>query len=65
MRRNASKAAYIKLIDYLARAMVRRKVYMENGMTKHFSEWFTNTDEAFLLLCLKSCVPKWNQAWAQ
>jgi hypothetical protein len=34
-------------------------------MTKPLSEWFTYTDEAFLLLCLESYVPKWNRAWAR
>ncbi|KAI2508216.1 hypothetical protein MHU86_6145 [Fragilaria crotonensis] len=34
-------------------------------MTKPLSEWFTLTDEAFLLLCLESYVPKWNREWAQ
>jgi hypothetical protein len=53
MRRNASRAAYIELIDCLARAVVgRNKVYMENRMTKPLSAWFTYTDEAFLLLRL-------------
>jgi len=65
MRRNASRAAYIELIDCLARAVVGRKVYMDNRMTKPLSEWFTYTDEAFLLLCLESYVPKWNRAWAR
>jgi len=65
MRRNASRAAYVELIDCLARAVVGRKVYMDNRMTKPLSEWFTYTDEAFLLLCLESYVTKWNWAWAQ
>jgi hypothetical protein len=65
MRRNASRAAYVELIDCLARAVVGRKVYMDNRMTKPLSEWFTYTDEAFLLLCLESYVPKWNRAWAR
>ena len=65
MRRIASRAAYIKLIDCLARAVVGRKVYMENRMATPLSEWFTYTDEAFLLLCLESYVPKWNRTWAQ
>ena len=34
-------------------------------MTNPLSEWFTLTDEAFLLLCLESYVPKWNREWAQ
>ena len=29
------------------------------------SEWFTLTDEAFLLLCLELYAAKWNRAWAQ
>ena len=62
MRRNASRAAYIELIDCLARAVVGRKVYMENRMTKPLSEWFTYTDEAFLLFCLKSKEGQQNMA---
>ena len=65
MRRNASRAACVELIDCLARAVVGRKVYMDNRMTKPLSEWFTYSDEAFLLLCLESYVPKWNRAWAR
>jgi hypothetical protein len=65
MRKIASRAAYMELVDCLARAVVGRKVYMESRMTKPLSEWFTCTDEAFLLLCLESYVPKWNRAWAQ
>ncbi len=34
-------------------------------MTKPLSDWFTYTNEAFLLLCLESYVTKWNRAWAQ
>jgi hypothetical protein len=59
MRRNASRAAYTKLINCLARAVVGRKVYMENRITKPLSEWFTYMDEAFLLLCLESYVTQW------
>jgi hypothetical protein len=65
MRKINSRAAYMELLDCLARAVVGRKVYMESRMTKPLSEWFTYTDEAFLLLCLESYVPKWNRAWAQ
>ena len=57
--------AYAVLLDCLVRAVVGRKVYMKNRMTKPLSEWFTYTDEAFLLLCLESYVPKWNRAWSQ
>jgi hypothetical protein len=59
----ASRAAYIKLIDCFARTVVRHKVYMENRMTKPLSEWFTYTDEEFLLFCLELHSPKWNPAW--
>ena len=65
MRRIALRAAYIELLDCLVRAVVGRKRYVENRMTKPLSEWFTYTDEAFLLLCLESYVPKWNRAWAR
>ena len=57
--------AYDVLLDCLVRAVVGRKVYMSNRMTKPLSEWFTYTDEAFLLLCLESYVPKWNRAWSR
>jgi hypothetical protein len=65
MRTIVSRAAYIELLDCLARAVVGRKRYMENRTTTPLSEWFTYTDEAFLLLCLESYVPKWNRAWAR
>jgi hypothetical protein len=65
MRSIASRAAYIELLDCLARSVVGRKVYMDNRMTKPLSEWFSYTDEAFLLVCLESYVPKWNRAWAR
>ena len=55
MRRIASRAAYIELFDCLARSVVGRKVYVENRMTKPLSEWFTLTDEAFLLLSRVVC----------
>ncbi|KAI2505583.1 hypothetical protein MHU86_8825 [Fragilaria crotonensis] len=65
MRSIPSRPAYVELLDCLARAVVGRKVYVDNRMTKPLSEWFTLTDEAFLLLCLESYVPKWNREWAQ
>ena len=65
MRRIASRAAYIELVDCLAKSVTGRKRYMENRMTKPLSEWFTLTDEAFLLLCLENNVGKWNRQWAQ
>lgn len=65
MRRIRSRKAYIELLDCLVRAVVGRKVYVENRMLNALSEWFTMTDEAFLLLCLESYAAKWNRAWAQ
>ena len=65
LRRIQSRPAYLELVDCLARAVVGRKVYIEKRMTQPLSEWFTLTDEAFLLLCLESYVPKWNRAWTQ
>ena len=59
------RAAYIKLVDCLAKSVTGRKRYMENRMTKPLLEWFTLTDEAFLLLCLENNVGKWNRQWAQ
>jgi hypothetical protein len=64
MRRIRSRAAYIELLDCLVKAVVGRKVYIENRMIKPLSEWFTRTDEAFLLLCLESYSAKWNREWA-
>ena len=60
-----SSAAYIELLDCLVRAVVGRKVYMDNRLTKPLMEWFTYSDEGFLLLCLESYGPKWNRAWAR
>ena len=65
MRRIASRPAYIELLDCLVRAVVGRRVYIDNRMTNPLSEWFTHTDEAFLLLCLDSYAPKWNSKWAK
>ena len=65
MRRIRSRPAYLELLDCLVRSVVGRKVYVENRMTKPLSEWFTMTDEAFLLLCLESYVEKWNHTWAR
>ena len=64
MRKTKTKA-YVQLLDCLGRAVVGRKVYIENRMSRPLSEWFTLTDEAFLLLCLESYVDKWKQEWAQ
>ena len=64
MRTIQSRPAYIELLDCLVRSVVGRKVYVDNRLTKPLSVWFTLTDEAFLLLCLESYVPKWNRAWA-
>ena len=64
MRKIKTKA-YVQLLDCLGRAVVGRKVYIENRMNRPLSEWFTLTDEAFLLLCLESYVDKWNREWAQ
>ena len=55
----------MELLDCLASAVVGRKVYIDNRMTKSLSEWFTLTVKAFLLLCLELYVHKWNQEWAQ
>lgn len=65
MRRIRSRPAYVELLDCLVRAVVGRKVYVENRMLNPLSEWFTMTDEAFLLLCLESYTAKWNRTWAQ
>jgi hypothetical protein len=65
MRSIQSRPAYVELLDCLVRAVVGRKVYIDSRMTKPLSEWFTLTDEAFLLLCLESYVPKRNREWAQ
>ena len=65
MRRIASRAAYIELVDCLAKSVTGRKRCMENRMTKPLLEWFTLTDEAFLLLCLENNVGKWNRQWAR
>ena len=65
MRRIRSRPAYIELLDCLVRAVVGRKVYVEKRMSNPLSEWFTMTDEAFLLLCLESYADTWNRAWAQ
>ena len=65
MRRIRSRPAYVELLDCLARAVDGRKVYVENRMSNPLSEWFTMTDEAFLLLCLESYAAKWNRTWAQ
>jgi hypothetical protein len=65
MRRIQSRPAYIELLDCLARAVVGQQVFVENRMSNPLSEWFTMTNEAFLLLCLESYAAKWNRTWEQ
>lgn len=66
MRSEASRNNYIDLLDSLVKGVVTYKLYKKNRTTKPLSEWVTNTDEAFILLCLHNYSPKWrHEHWVK
>ncbi|KAI2510316.1 hypothetical protein MHU86_4040 [Fragilaria crotonensis] len=67
MRSPASKERYIDFLDCLVKAVVRYSKYMENRTRQPLSQWFTLTDEAFLMVCIESymtkCMIGWYREW--
>ena len=57
MRSNAQ--TYVEFIYCFARAVVGIKTWKQNTTKTALSEFFTITDEAFLLLCIESYRDKW------
>ena len=54
---------YMNLLDDLLKTVVGATKFKENRCEKHLSEWFTVTDEAFLLLCLENYWQQWHYEW--
>ena len=67
MRNKASRDNYIDLLlGLLVKGVVTYKSYKKNRTTKPLSEWVTNTDEAFILLCLHKYLAKWrHEHWVK
>jgi len=63
LRSEATREAYTELLDSLLKSVVGYKRYMANRVTQPLSEWFTKTDEAFLLLCMEAYSGKWRNDW--
>ena len=51
------------LLDDLLKTVVGATKFKENRCERHLSEWFTITDEAFLLLCLENYWRQWHYEW--
>jgi len=54
---------YTDLLDDLLKTVVGATKFKENRCERHLSEWFTVTDEAFLLLCLENYWRQWHYEW--
>ena len=54
---------YMDLLDDLLKTVVGATKFKENRCKTHLSEWFTITDEAFLLLCLQNYWKQWHYEW--
>jgi hypothetical protein len=54
---------YMDLLDDLLKTVVGATKFKENRCERHLSEWFTITDEAFLLLCLENYWQQWHYEW--
>ena len=63
MRSPATKENYIDFIDCLVKAVVGYSKYMENRTRQPLSQWFTLTDEAFLVVCIELYMTKWKHEW--
>jgi hypothetical protein len=60
MRSESSRDNYTEMLDSLV------KLFKKNRTTKPLSEWVTNTDEAFILLCLHNYSAKWrHEHWVK
>jgi hypothetical protein len=54
---------YIDFLDTTIKAVVGYSKYKENWITRPFSECFTYTDEAYLMLCMETYQRKWEHEW--
>jgi hypothetical protein len=54
---------YMDLLDNLLKAVVGATKFKENRCKRCLSEWFTITNEAFLLLCFKNCRKQLHFKW--
>ena len=59
LRGFGSWTEYKAVLDKTLQYIVPAHRYKKNRMTEPLSQWFTFTDEAFLLLCLESYGSKW------
>lgn len=56
-------ATYIDLLEDFLKTVVGASVFKAYRCRRNLSEWFTITDEAFLLLCLKNYYRQWQYEW--
>ena len=54
---------YINLLEDFLKTVVGASVFKANRYKRKLSEWFTITDEAFLLLCLENYYQQWQYEW--
>ena len=54
---------YMDLLDNMLKTVVGASTFKVNRCERHLSEWFTVTDEAFLLLCLENYCTPWRYEW--
>jgi hypothetical protein len=54
---------YMDLLDVLLKTEVGATKFKENRCKRRLSEWFTITDEAFLLLCVENYWQQWHCKW--
>lgn len=65
MRGASTAKRYAKFLFLYAKAVTGLKKWNVNCKTRPLSEYFTLTDEAFLLLCHESYTAKWLSAFQQ
>ena len=54
-----------RILDKTLQCIVSAHRYKKNRLTEPLSQWFTLTDEAFLLVCLESYTRKWSYEYTQ
>ena len=65
MRGVGSWNEYKAILDKTLQCIVSAHKYKKNRLTTPLSEWFTFTDEAFLLVCLESYKRKWTYEYTK
>ena len=65
MRGAGSWNEYKAILDKTLQCIVSAHKYKKNRLTTLLSEWFTFTDEAFLLVCLESYRRKWTYEYTE